>query len=83
MSLHKHLDACLMFHSLPTRNGYGVWYSMGQHCAWWNFTAKLWIRLYRQVHGLVVEINIVYNVYNNYIHYLHVCYLSTCTFSAV
>jgi len=58
MSLHEHMDTCLMFHSLRTRNGYGVWYSMGQHCTWWNFTARLWIRLYRQVHGLVVEIYI-------------------------
>jgi len=40
-SVHEHLDAefdvtnCMYIPlSLLTRNGYGVWYSMGQHCTW-------------------------------------------------
>ena len=46
--------------SLPARTGYGVWYSMGQHCTWWIFTAKLWSWLYRQVHTQAVECCIIF-----------------------
>ena len=49
--------------SLPARTGYGVWYSMGQHCTWWIFTAKLWSWLYRQVHTQAVECCIIFVYY--------------------